>query len=654
MESSPIDFGFLQRWCIISVLVLVECVVWVGTIDSGIAKLPILLLGALLIAALFASEAILKRQVDLSISAVDAIVLLHIPLFVVSAILHFDPVYTWGALSLGIACLVFYFAAASFFPTRKNVHLLFTVLEWLTFFLCLVAVIQYFFTEQLPLQFEVGPHRRVSSLLGNSGYFASYLVIMFPLVLGRAFNAGFSSTRSRFRWVLLPAIGLSLLATQTRSSILGCGASAAVFVLLAPITRRARFAGMGLVILLFGAALLPYLIRPESGLQSGLSDGGGRGSTLSRRIYFWSAGKNAILDAPLFGHGIGSFEHSDMEYRSPDYWTVGSEDIVPHAHNEIIEIAVEYGFTGIILFLLTFSLVLGRGMRLALKGTGWQSWTATGITSALVGIGVDNLAGVSLRQAPVAVLAWTIMGIFGSEALSAKKGWKIAIPWRMPGYAAVLPLVLSIAGLAWYGKSQLRMIDASVHMQRALEKTKSNSSGTVEEYRAAINEDPMNLLGRSQLALALLNTGRFPEALREIDDLQALSPLYPKSHLMKAFAQLRLGQLPDALTSIGEELRKRSHPEAYQIQAEIFRRLREPGNEREALLNVLRKDLESRQAYGYATTLTRLVELNRTENDRKECLAFIDSMVTIVSQDHSFFDRVKRQLSADQAPFNGP
>ena len=575
MHSPPYDLRPLLRWIVLITIVLVACVVWLEAVDSGIAKLPILSVGAMLVTALFATQTINEQRFQISLSTLQVLILLHVPLFIVSAVVHFDPVYTLHALSLSISCLVFFFAAAGLFTTESQLGSLFTGLEWLAFLLCVVAALQYIFRDALPLSFGLGPDRRVMSLLDNSGYFASYLVIMFPLVLGRVLSGDRSPRGAAPRIALGIFMLLMLIATQTRSSLLACGVSTVVFIVLVPLPRKIKVAGIFLTVLLFGGLYLPYVNQhePDSGAHKVAE--GGRGSTLARRLTFWQAGYDAFRAAPLFGHGIGGFERSVMEFRAPDYWKVGSEDVVPHAHNEIVEAAVEYGCTGLFLMIASFTLVIAKGMGIGRYARGQLRWIAAGITCGLIGIAVDNLASVSLRQPPTALLAWVMMGLLCSPALSReRRGMSISIPVSTPRYAATIPLLLWFVASVWYLKAQAEVLDASVRMYRASLNAQATTGSALLELQTAVSEDPHNLLARSQQTLDLLNAERWAEALHAVDELQQLSPRYPKSHLMKAYGLFHLGRYREALESIQEELRQRSHPEAFQLQTMIIHALR--------------------------------------------------------------------------------
>ena len=185
MNFSPLDIRPVQRWCIIAAIILIETILWINSVESGIAKEPLFVLGAALVASLFFIECILGRTLEISFSTIDILVALHLPLFLFSAFRTYDPVYTFGALAFALSCLIFFFAGSSLFPTRDDIDRLFKGIEWLTVLLCIIAAIQYYFGEKLPIDFYVKSNGRVSSLLGHSTFFSAYLIVVFPLMLGQ-------------------------------------------------------------------------------------------------------------------------------------------------------------------------------------------------------------------------------------------------------------------------------------------------------------------------------------------------------------------------------------------------------------------------------------------------------------------------------------
>lgn len=650
MSPAPSILRSCQRWCVLTTIILVEAAIWINSTDSGIAKQPLFVLGATLIVALFLAETILIRQLEFSFSVIGILVALHLPLFVCSALFSFDPISTWAALAFGMSCVIFFFAGTSLFTARKNVQLLFRALQALTIVLCIIALLQFFLADVLPVNFDTGTEHRASSLLGNSIYFSSYLVLVFPVLLGQFAHPDSGNKARLFRGALLALVVIAMLSTQTRSSMLGWLTSLPAFAMLYSSSRKKQLAAIIAVSALLGTLAFAGLIRPDLGQRFLTLFGERRGTTVARRVYFWTAGRDAFLASPVFGHGIGSFEREVFDYRSPDYWEVASEDVVPHAHNEVIEIAVEYGIIGLALFAATLAIVFRQGKVLSRTGDEWQRRTSAGITSGLIAVGVDNLANVSLRQPPIAVLVWLLMGLLFSKSLTSRQEKKVHVPFPLPPVASAAPLLVWVIFAFAYSNNEVKVIGADVHFLRGLQSGENSHAGALQEYAASVVENPSNLRARSYMINELIHEGRWEDALHSSAELQHLSPSYPKSSLMAGYALLRLGRYHEALESIQKELERRSHPEAYMLAAAACRGLGDVEGEQNALRDLLKKDIEAKTPYEYRSSCERLMELCSTESDREENAALFASLQKIVAGDREFFEKLELQTRVKQQP----
>lgn len=644
MNLNPATLRKIQQWTIIITLGVSSSILWLNALNSGIAKLPVLLLGSTLAAALFLSSLFSKNIFTASFSIIELIVALHIPLFFLSAVLTFKTLYTLDALSLGAASLVFYFAGTSLFTTKKEVSFLLTSIEVLTTVLCVVGFVQYFFGKDLPLDFFLGENNRIASLLGNSTYFAAFLLLVFPLIASRAMYRRSIHKSSLYLFLLLASTVFLLFKTQTRSSIIALGISLLVFFLLSLKKNNAtKIVGL-MAIVAAAAALWIFVLNPALGERFMTMFDENQKSTFARRMFFWGGGTSAFAASPLTGHGIGGFEQTVLSYRSPDYWTVGSEDVVPHAHNELIEISVEYGVVGLVLCVATIGFLLYRGISIARKGKGWEQWTAIGLTCSIIGIAVDSLANVALRQAPIAALVWLLMGLLSSQAFKKDKVQTVNFQMPSSNNLAVLTLIVWILLGGVYTRHQLTLFNADIQVMNGLRNRQKNDVA-LRHYEAAVALNPTHLFGQSILTLSRLNGHRWKEGLESLQNLNKLSPLYPKSSLMKAYALYNLGKYPEALAAIQQELRLRTHPESYDLQARILREMRDDEQERNALLNLLRNDIKGKIDFKYQPSCLRLLDLSTSIKDREEAFALFDSLEVRTSVDPTFFQRLKVQRS---------
>jgi tetratricopeptide (TPR) repeat protein len=332
-------------------------------------------------------------------------------------------------------------------------------------------------------------------------------------------------------------------------------------------------------------------------------------------VYFWKGGYEAWKSAPYFGHGIGTFSEVILQYRSAEYWVVKSEDLVPHAHNELIETAVDLGGVGIIAYLAIVVTVFVSGLQTWPKQNQRDRLLRIGIFCSLLAILIDNLANVSLRVAPVGATAWLLMGVLASGPNAPVRTTGV----RMKKWFAVVPLGAWLLFATWFGSQQWKMYKADGHVLKGFVAGMSNQPGkAASEYQQAVAYDPHNLLARSDLTLTLLRLGRPEEALLSAEQLQGLSPRYPKASLMQAAALVSLKRYSEALRSIDKELELRNHPDAFFYQASAYRGLADSTKEISALKNVLLGSLKGHIAYQGMTISRRLRQLVRTEEDIKQ------------------------------------
>ncbi len=642
LPASQMDFPRFQRWTVIVTLVLVSTVVWLNAYESGVAKPPLFVLGGMLLYVLALSEAFRTGKLMIGLHPISLVFVAHIALFCISFVLTFDPTYSRDALLFGISCLAFFLTGALAFSTRSAVILLFRGLEWLTALLCVVGTLQLIFGDNLPVNFFVDPDRRIPSLLGNSVFFSSYLVIVFPIIVCQTLEGWNRGKHSPARYVLLVAMIVMLVATQARSSMIAWGISLLLLWFLTLRSARMRVIAVGAVLVLAVAVVTASILRPEIGRRFTHMFDISATSTFARRLYFWDAAEKAFLASPVVGHGIGRLEPMVFVYRSPDYWTVASEDIVPHAHNEVLEVAAEYGVIGLLLMGATCFLVFRRGMALVRAESGWPRWTAAGLTCAIAGVGIDNLANVSLRQPAVALLAWLFMGLLWSRALQQDPEPEYSFRVSLPARFTAIPLAAWIVFAVVYMRIEVRHIDAEVLLDREFMHPEEGIAKGLEEIKAATNEDPGNLFAWSSLIRKYIEASKWEEAVRASDTLQQQSPLYPQSSLMRAYALMQLHRPQEALEAIGRELRGRTHPLAYQIQAQAYDALGNREGERVALEQTLRGIVLSHMRVPYRNLCQRVAELSTTVGQRKEWNALLDTLAQELPEDREFLERLRR------------
>jgi len=646
MPSSPAyTLVQLRQSILIGTFVFVELALWLNAYESDVLKTPLFVLGASFLVALALASAMLAGKVDLPRGNIFLLVLLHVPLFLISFWWTYDPSYSWSAIFFGLSSVIMFFAGATTLSTRGTLKHSLHAIEWVTAVLCCVGLVQLAFGDDLPIVFFVEQTRRIPSLSGNSIFFSSYLALMFPVVASQTFAEREWRFRTFARCLLLGLMAMLLVSTQTRTSMIAWCGSLILFAFLGYRSLKKSTAILAAVALTALVVAYAMIVQPTVVGRFTQAFGQTSRSTIARRMVFWKTGWNAFRASPLIGHGIGSFEKTVFEYRAPDYWKTGSEDIIPHAHNEMLEIGVEFGLLGIVLCAWTVFLILRRGIHLVRTTSGWERWTAVGLVCGIVAIAIDNLGNVSLRAASSALPTWLLMGVLWSNALANDVSARRIIFFPAKKVMLAIPVAFWLLFVFLYGRAQILHVEAEVRVADALLRASANPATRVADLREAVAQDPLNLFARSRLTQELLEQNRWQEALRSSDELQTLSPLYPQSSLMKAYALIRLGRALECLDCIGEELRRRSHPVAFEIEAEACRELRDTSGERNAVGAFLREIMQMKAAPPFRNYCLRLAELSHEAPHRERAAALFDSLATAFPDARDFLAKVKDHLT---------
>lgn len=201
-----------------------------------------------------------------------------------------------------------------------------------------------------PEQRDLVPFR-ITGTLDNPNLFGMVLAFVFPLVLTAAVTAERKKARVRFFYRIAVFLhAAALLFTFSRTAWL-----AAVTALLVFWGREWKPLLLRLTILM----LIVFFAFPP--LRARLCPPGGlwRDSTVEYRRQVWKDSWESFTKNPL-GTGSGGFRHAELPRRRFP---------AVHAHNQLLQIAVEQGIPGIILFGWIIHLgIFGRSKTIAERG----------------------------------------------------------------------------------------------------------------------------------------------------------------------------------------------------------------------------------------------------------------------------------------------
>ena len=612
-NSSSLAFEKTQLWLVFAMIFLVTLWIRINSIDSTIVKPPLLILFCSLLVALFLTVSLFRGTIHWHSSALDWLLVVYLSVATVSWIC--SPYRELGIqpLLLSYAYVVCFFAGTQYFRDNTSAQQLFSVLVIVSVVVCGFALLQFLFGNDLGVIFDLGASRRTPSTLGNANYLGGFLAILIPVILSRIM----CSRTPRARWgiilVLLLMVGV-LMMTQARSSIVAAVASCILLVALVRSSRPLVVILTAVPVLLI--ALLLAMAIPGFGERMSELVSFNENISFGRRLVFWRAGASAVLDAPLIGHGPGSHGLVIPRFRESDYWMNSSEDIVPHAHNEFLETAVELGFPGVLVFLIILGVLFRNGFATLRSEKGWKRTTAAGLLCAVAAMLVDNMTNVSFRQGPVGMIVWLLAGVSLSGLFQSRSSGSFMLKFGGGKLFSILPI--AAWGLfVWFGGSHASGdFDSDFHHLhgKSLEK-KGRRVEAVEEYGQAVSANPENLVAKLDLAMALLRVERRAEALETIRSLRSIVPEYPKSSLVEAITLLELGRLEEASQAIRKEITLRGHPEAYFVQSVILERLNDRAGVWSSLEMVLRMNVRAHSQIHIDNACASLVRMATSHDD---------------------------------------
>lgn len=267
--------------------------------------------------------------------------------------------------------------------------------------------------KSAPLQFIIQTLPVLEGVPGAPGGFnaneiGGALTFFIPLTAGVAIYS------ARFRGNL-PAEGFSfvfalllfaLFLGQSRLSLIGVILALAALIFLLIPHNRWRY--LALVALAAFTALTVYIAVDQSQRMGDRDE-----DSASRRVDMWISALAAVHDYPLTGIGMNTFRQPSMRvsYPVPGY----ERRVLPHVHNEVIQVAVDLGIPGLLVFI---------GWNLAAVRMVWQTWrrgdakARAVVLAAAAGVAAHAVFGLGdaiTLWDRFAFLHWWLLGIIAAQ-----------------------------------------------------------------------------------------------------------------------------------------------------------------------------------------------------------------------------------------------
>ena len=285
--------------------------------------------------------------------AADALVLLMTISFFISSLLSRYRGESLGSFAIFLLYPMSFYAARFLLSRGRGAETgLFYALTVACFIVSAAGLLQYFIGVDIIVQNKfininiVKVNNEITSTLGHPNHLAAYLLTVLPFILFRFLGGNGRGTRL-FSILTIIAGVLCLILTFARGGWMGIVFS---FFLYAYIIDKRFFLILLLILIGFPLISTNTLINKIESFTSPDSYG--------QRVFAWQASVNMIKDRPVFGHGVHTFYRLYPEYKGPK-----ASELLSHAHNIFLDIWVECGTVGIILFILIIVNIIYRVLK---------------------------------------------------------------------------------------------------------------------------------------------------------------------------------------------------------------------------------------------------------------------------------------------------
>lgn len=298
----------------------------------------------------------------------------------------------------------------------------------------------------------------LQSTILNRDFYAGYCILFLPFALLLALDPG------KGRPLLWRTIGLVTVMIDSLSiffckskgewifAVVSCLFFAVLFLRVGrmPGLRRRHLAAWA-VGLMFVLGMVGWLQSPTLLIQLKSMQ-----SSFSARGIIWNGAWQIFLNHPILGGGPGTFRIYFPEFRSPDYFNNGINNVTTYAHNYFLDLLSEEGALGFLCFMVFLCALVIQGTRYALRHQDprLRLWLTAAVAS-MIAIYGSNLSSPNARWVIGATPLWTVMGYLAGLIRQAQ-GWTAEQGHPQPVRAGASPVRNPAVGMP--GLDQKRRI----------------------------------------------------------------------------------------------------------------------------------------------------------------------------------------------------
>lgn len=383
------------------------------------------------------------------------------------------------------------------------------------------------------------PPFRLFGVLDNPSILGMFLAITVPIAIST-----WTIARRKIGLTLwLLAAAVTTIAHGTRSAFLatmtGIAVTLVLLLLAAGVFKRVPRR------LVWGGSLLMVIVGALgiAGVLVILSRAPGHADP-AERLGFYQMAFDAWQDAPLTGYGVGGFMTVQLERLS-----IPGFKIVPHAHNQALNLLVDVGAFGLIGLLIFVGVAL------------WVTWRAwmhqpderrllAGMMGGLTGFAASGVLDVPMNQPALFFLAALLLAGIAAHVPLERASRPRALVMAVPGVmiAAQLLLLLMLYAPIW---------NAIPAANVSLANNAAAWRDIARQMDAALITDPHDPLKHLQAAraeaeaalIAAGPSGTYEDAAQRYAVALQYDPLFGLHHLNRAYLHHLAGNGADALSA---------------------------------------------------------------------------------------------------------
>jgi len=174
--------------------------------------------------------------------------------------------------------------------------------------------------------------------------------------------------------------------------------------------------------------------------------GSGNLGSISSRLFIWTDAISYIVNSPFYGHGLGNF-HNELSYD-------GYFHVLERAHNDLMELTVELGIIGLILFIIYLIFLLLDQIKILSSKTDYLFYSLSFI--GILGIFTHSMVSFPFQLGIIPVIFGFIVSIHTQKAREVSK----SVKYLPPKYTKTIVLIFLSGVLLFVGITNLQYFKA--------------------------------------------------------------------------------------------------------------------------------------------------------------------------------------------------